>query len=364
MSDSNTAKLSKRSNIASITHPFLSKYSGYAMQITGLVFLLILTLIFALSAGRYPIPFSTVLSILIDNFFELVNQNWKTVEERVVELVRLPRILVAGMCGAALSLSGAALQGMFRNPLVGPQIIGVSSGAAFGGVLAILFMLSDFFIPVLAFAFGVAALLITMGVARAGGGKNVLSLVLGGIVTSAFFASLVSLAKYTADPEDSLPTIVYWLLGSYNESSYKDVLFILVPMLTAGILIYKMRHLINILSLGEEEARSMGINVDVSRWIILLSCAVLIAATVSVSGIVGWVGLIIPHFARMITGANHSRLLPISMLIGAIYMVLVDTIARTASYGEIPIGVLTALLGAPIFGWLLYRTQMKGWSND
>jgi len=358
-----TVPPSKSGNIFAV----FSGRSGYALQIFGLVIILAITLVVALSAGRYPVPFGTVVSILIDNVFSIAaddGSSWKVVEERVVELVRMPRILVAGLCGAALSLSGAALQGMFRNPLVGPQIIGVSSGAAFGGVLAILFLLADFFIPIFAFAFGVLALLITMGVARAGGGKNVLSLVLGGIVTSAFFASLVSLVKYTADPEDVLPTIVYWLLGSYNESSFRDVIFIIVPMLTAGLLIYKMRYLINILSLGEEEARSLGINVDFSRWVILLSSAVIISATVSVSGIVGWVGLIIPHFARMITGANHSRLLPVSMLVGAIYMILVDTIARTASYGEIPIGVLTALLGAPIFGWLLYRTQMKGWSND
>lgn len=337
----------------------------YAGQILLLLVLLAMVIIFALASGRYNVPFSTVLLILTDNIVDMSRdgmKSWKIVEERVVELVRLPRILVAGLCGGALSISGAALQGMFRNPLVGPQIIGVSSGAAFGGVLAILLLLADIFIPVFAFVFGVLALLITMGVAKAGG--NVLSLVLGGIVTSAFFSSLVSLAKYTADPDDSLPAIVYWLLGSFNESSFTDLLYILIPVLTAGVLIFKMRHLINILSLGEEEARSLGINVDLSRWTILLSCAVLISATVSVSGIVGWVGLIIPHFARMVTGANHARLLPVSMLAGAIYMILVDTIARTASYGEIPIGVLTALIGAPVFGWLLYRTQMKGWSND
>lgn len=347
---------------------FSSVVSGtFFWQLSILLVLLLLVMVFALSTGRYNVPFGKVVTILIANIFDISNHaegSWKIVEERVVELVRLPRILVAGLCGAALSISGTALQGMFRNPLVGPQVIGVSSGAAFGGVLAILFMLPDFFVPVMAFFFGLTALMITMGIARAGGGGNVLSLVLGGIVTSAFFSSLVSLAKYTADSDDSLPAIVYWLLGSFNESGYIDVLYLLVPIMTAGVLIFKMRHLINILSLGEEEARSIGVNVDVSRWVVLLSCSVLIAATVSVSGIVGWVGLIIPHFARMVTGANHSRLLPVSMLTGAIYMILVDTVARTASYGEIPIGVLTALIGAPIFGWLLYRTQMKGWSND
>ncbi len=308
MKDTHTQNSTASGSPITMMAPFFAGKSGYFLQILLLFLVLGATLIFALSAGRYPVAFGTVIRILVDNVFSLAaadGSSWELVEERVVELVRLPRILVAGMCGAALSLSGAALQGMFRNPLVGPQIIGVSSGAAFGGVLAILFMFSDFYIPVFAFAFGVLALLITMSVARAGGGKNILSLVLGGIVTSAFFASLVSLVKYTADPDDVLPTIVYWLLGSYNESGFRDVLFILIPMLTAGLVIYKMRYLINILSLGEEEARSLGINVDFSRWVILLCSAVIISATVSVSGIVGWVGLIIPHFARMITGANH-----------------------------------------------------------
>lgn len=367
MSRSSSSEPVNTAQTVGLSRPALSRRRRYSFQIISLVTLLAGVAVFALSAGRYHVPFSTVMRILADNVLPVAGDaapDWKVVEQRVVELVRLPRILVAGLCGAGLSLSGAALQGMFRNPLVGPQIIGVSSGAAFGGVLAILFLLPDVFIPVSAFCFGVLALLITMGVARAGGGRNVLSLVLGGIVTSAFFTSLVSLVKYTADPDDTLPTIVYWLLGSYNESNFRDVIYVLLPMLTAGLLIYRMRYLINILSLGEEEARSLGARVDLSRWMILLASAVIIAASVSVSGIVGWVGLIVPHFARMITGADHSRLLPVSMLVGAIYMILVDTFARTASYGEIPIGVLTALLGAPIFAWLLWRTKMRGWSND
>lgn len=336
----------------------------YRLTLMILAAILAATLIAALSTGRFAIPFASVLAILGDNIIPVVDPNWRQVDERVVELVRMPRILVAGLCGAALSLAGAVLQGLFRNPLVGPQIIGVSSGAAFGGALAILLLVSDLFIPLFAFMFGMAALLITIGLASAGGRRNVLSLVLGGVVTSAFFTSLVSLAKYVADPEDSLPTIVYWLMGSFNESGFRDVLFVAVALATAGLLIYQMRHLINILSLGDEEALSFGVNVNVIRWVLLTCCAILIVATVSVAGVIGWVGLIIPHFARMITGPNHDQLLGVSALTGAIYMIGIDTIARTASYGEIPIGVLTALIGAPVFGWLLYRTQLKGWGRD
>ncbi|WP_216820961.1 FecCD family ABC transporter permease [Photobacterium kishitanii] len=172
------------------------------------------------------------------------------------------------------------------------------------------------------------------------------------------------MVKYVADPNNTLPSIVYWLMGSFNESRYTDVIYILLPLLTVGIIIFKMRYVINILSLGEEEASSMGVNVNFSRWVILLSTAILIAASVSVSGIIGWVGLIIPHFARMIVGSNHGKLIPISMFIGAIYLILVDVFARTVSYGEIPIGVITAIFGAPIFAWLLYKSQLRGWRHD
>ncbi len=344
---------------------FLTGFKKFSIQILLLLIILAAVIIFALSVGRYHVSFSKVIMILVDNIVHITNEaeeHWTTIEEKVVELVRLPRIIVAGLCGASLSITGAAMQGVFRNPLVSPQIAGVSSGAAFGGVLAILLLLPGIFVPAFAFIFGIAALLLTLGISRAGRG-SILSLVLGGIVTSSFFAALVSLVKYVADPDDILPTIVYWLMGSYNESRYIDVLYVGIPMITAGLLLYKMRFVINILSLGEEEARSLNIKVDHSRRIILFCSAILVSATVSVSGIVGWVGLVIPHFARMITGAGHERVLPVSILSGAIYMILVDTIARTATQGEIPIGILTALVGAPVFGWLVYRIQMRGWNN-
>ncbi len=338
-------------------------FKNYSFQVFLLIILLLVVFIFALSVGRYSISLHKVFSILFDNLFQ-VEQSWSSIEEKVIEQIRLPRILVAGICGALLSLSGVALQGIFRNALVGPQIIGVSSGSAFGGVIAMLFMLPSLFIPIFSFIFGLFAILITIFIAKVSGSKNILSLILGGIVSSAFFTSLVSLVKYTADPNETLPTIVYWLLGSYNKTNYIDVLYVFIPLITVGVLLYKMRYLLNILSFGEEEANALGVSVNLCRWFILLSCTVLISATVSVSGIVGWVGLIIPHLARMITGANHSRLLLFALLIGAIYMIIVDTIARTGSYGEIPIGIITSFIGAPLFAWLIYYTKLKGWKND
>ena len=329
-----------------------------SIQIIILSVLLCLIVFIALGVGRYQVDYPKVIAILSSNLFD-IEGSWRAVDERVVELVRLPRILVAGLVGAALSVSGVVMQGMFRNPLVGPDIIGVSSGAAFGGVLAIMLTLPGFMVTVLASVFGLTAIFIALLIAQTGQKTSVLSLVLGGVITGGFFSALVSLAKYVADPDDVLPEVVYWLLGSFNNSNYTGVLHVALPLLGAGFLIYRMRHTINILSLGEEEAISLGVNVVKSRFVLMVLTAVLIAASVSVSGVIGWVGLIIPHFARMICGPNHARLIPVALLVGAIYMILADTVARTVSYGEIPVGVLTALMGAPIFGYLLRRVQSQ-----
>jgi len=331
-----------------------SFFNRLSVQIIVLFCLLFIVLMISLGSGRYSIDYMTVFSILMSNLLE-VQTSWKMVEERIVELVRLPRILVAGFVGAGLAISGAALQGMFRNPLVGPKIIGVSAGAGFGGVLAMLFGLTGTFILGFATIFGIVAIACTLFIARSGHNTSLLALVLGGVVTGGFFTAMISLVKFTADPDDILPEIVYWLLGSFNESGYSDALYISIPLLLAGTIVYKMRHTINVLSLGEEEAHTLGINVKKSRWVLMIMTAIIVAACVSVSGVIGWVGLIIPHFARMVTGSNHARLIPVSALIGAIYMISVDTIARTASYGEIPVGILTALVGAPIFAWLLHK---------
>ncbi|WED23913.1 iron ABC transporter permease [Vibrio sp. JC009] len=344
--------------VPSALSTYKSKLSLLPVQIAILASLLLVTVLVSLGTGRYPIDYTTIVAILSDNIFDITN-HWNPVEERVIELVRLPRIVVAGLVGAALSVSGAVMQGMFRNPLVGPNIIGVSSGAAFGGVLAIMLMLPGILVTVFASVFGLGAIIIALLLARSGQKTSVLSLVLGGVITGGFFSALVSLAKYVADPDDVLPEVVYWLLGSFNNSNYIDTLHVAIPLLFAGTLIYRMRHTINILSLGEEEAVSLGIDVNKSRLLLMLLTAILIAASVSVSGVIGWVGLIIPHFARMICGPNHSRLIPVVLFIGAIYMILADTLARTASYGEIPIGVLTALMGAPVFGYLLRKIQSK-----
>jgi iron complex transport system permease protein len=329
----------------------------------GLVAGLGLTALAALALGRYPIPPERVLAILAGNVLP-VDPAWSTVEEQVVEALRLPRVLVAMTCGAALAAAGVALQGTFRNPLVGPQIIGVSSGAGFGGALAILMTGSQLALMGGAFVFGLLAMAIVLWLSRVGGRSPVLMLVLAGVVTSAMFTALTSLVQYVADPEDKLPAIVFWLMGSFSTAGYDELAWLLPPVLVACGLLFLLRWRINVLSLGDEEAESLGVSVNRARLVIVVCVAAIAAAVVAVAGVVGWVGLVVPHLARMIVGPDHRILLPVSMVVGGGYLVLIDTVARTATTAEIPLGVLTALIGAPVFGYLLKTTQARGWSRD
>ncbi len=328
-----------------------------------LVVLLGLSILVSLGIGRFGVPIDHVFAILLGNVFR-IELTWKPVEERVVELIRMPRILIAALAGAGLAVAGSALQGVFRNPLVGPQIIGVSSGAAFGGAFAILVSESQVLLIGAAFGFGMLAMLVVYTISRQQGRASILMLVLAGIVTSAFFSALVSITKFVADPDDKLPAIVFWLMGSFASSSYEKVLLIGIPVMLGSLVVYLMRFQINVLSLGDEEAQSLGLKVERTRWIVLVAVALISAAVVSAAGIVGWVGLVIPHFARMLTGPDHKALIPAAALIGAIYLIHVDNVARASIAAEIPVGIITALLGAPVFAYLLRRAANKGWSSE
>lgn len=321
-----------------------------------------LSALLALGLGRFEVPPLDVLLILVANVLP-VEPSWPGTAERVVELVRLPRVLSAMIAGAALGMTGAALQGIFRNPLVGPQIIGVTSGAAFGGAFAIFFFGTALALVGSAFAFGLLAVAIVYALARVEGRAPVLTLVLAGVVVSAAFSSLISLLTYLADPNDTLAAIVYWLMGSFATASYKSLGILAASSAISAGLLWLLRFRINVLSLGDEDATAMGISVERSRWLILGAVALAVAGIVSVAGIVGWVGLVVPHIARMIVGPDHRVLLPASLLIGAVYLLLVDTVARTATAAEIPLGILTALIGAPVFGVMLRRLHLKGWGR-
>lgn len=325
--------------------------------------LLFLSALVALGVGRFAISPDKVLGILASHVVPL-DAFWSETEASVVMLARLPRILMAMIVGGGLAMAGAALQGIFRNPLADPQIVGVSAGAAFGGVLALLLLPSSALVMLSAFLFGMIALGMVYWFSHVGGRSLVLMLVLAGVVVGAMFGALVSLITYLADPQDELPAIVFWLMGSFATASYEKVATVAIPVLAGGTLMYLMRFRINVMSLGDEDAETLGINVQRSRWMVLAAVTAITAATVAVAGVIGWVGLVIPHAARMMTGADHRTLLPVSALLGAIYMLLIDSIARSATAVEIPIGILTAIIGAPVFIGLLKRNKLGGWHGD
>jgi iron complex transport system permease protein len=329
----------------------------------GLPSALIVSVLVSLSMGRYPVPVDHVVGIISSRLLPLT-PFWTETEARVVLLVRVPRVLIAAVAGAGLGLSGSSLQGVFRNPLVGPQIIGVFSSAGFGGALGILVFDSAWLTVALAFAFGLGGMLLVYWISRVGGRTPILTLVLAGVIISAFFTALISLVKLVADPYDELPAIVFWLMGSLAAATYDRLFLVALVVGGAGALVYLLRWRINILSLGDEEAQALGVEVEPTRWAILVGVAAVSAAIVSVGGIIGWVGLVVPHVARMLVGPDHRELLPATAMLGATYLVLVDDIARTATAAEIPLGVLTAIVGAPIFGYLLKRMHTRGWVLD
>ena len=320
--------------------------------------LLLLALIAGLTLGRYLIAPTRVLEILFSGSGFDTRDPEAAMAARVIESVRLPRVLLAALIGAGLAAAGAALQSLFRNPLAEPQLLGVSSGAAFGGVLAMLLVGDGQPLVIGALVFGMLALAAVFWLAggkAATAGSGTVLLVLAGIVVSGVFAAGVSLIKLVADPQNQLPAIVFWLMGSLA-TAYRDRLLLALPCVGVGLIaLYGLRFQLLALSLGEEDARGLGVKVALARALTLIAVGLITAASVAVCGIVGWVGLVAPHLIRMSFGADHRNFLLNVMLGGAAYLVLVDTFARAATAEEIPLGVLTALLGAPLFAFLVRR---------
>lgn len=327
--------------------------------------LLVFCAVYSITIGRYDIAMWDVARILWDNVVPTQAPSWNPVQADVVEIIRLPRILAALLIGAGLAISGAALQGLFRNPLVDPSIIGVTSGAGFGGTLAILLVGGGYPVLGASFVVGIGSLLAVKLLASVKGRTSILALVLAGVVVSAFFEAAISIVKLLADPQQKLPAITYWLMGSIAATNYRDLALIALAIVPPSIVIFLLRYQINILSLGEDKARALGAPVERVQWTIFIAVSFISAGVVATSGIVGWVGLVIPHMARALVGPDHGRLLPVSALLGAIYLLLVDNIARTATVAELPIGIITALIGVPVFAVILRRTQSRsGWAHD
>ncbi|MCM3359041.1 MULTISPECIES: iron ABC transporter permease [unclassified Psychrobacillus] len=314
----------------------------------------------SIGVGRYQIDFIVQIQILLSQIVPM-EQTWTNMEETVVMNVRLPRILLAMLIGGGLSIAGAAFQGMFANPLVSPDILGVSAGAGFGASIGILLFGNSFTMQIMALVMGMLAIGFTFLIGGVKRDMPIFMLVLAGVVTSALFQALISLVKFLADPEEKLPAITYWLMGSLGTASYSD-LMIGGPIILVGILIlYVLRWRLNILSLSEEEALSLGVSVNKLKWLVILGATLITAAAVSIAGIIGWVGLIIPHIARMIVGSNNQYVLPASISIGAVYLLFIDNLARSLTAAEIPLSILTAIIGAPFFAYLLRKTG-GGWN--
>jgi iron complex transport system permease protein len=332
--------------------------------IIGLFFLLLLAMVFSLWLGRYPVPVRDIVRIITGTAFGEI-RGYEDVQWIVVEIARLPRILTVTLAGFGLALCGAAMQGVFRNPLVGPEVVGVSSGATVGGVLAIILGLSSLSgIVIMAFIFGTSALAIAFLMSRISGKQDIIGLVLSGVIVSAFFSAMTGLATYLADPDTQLPGIIYWQMGSFADATYPKVAFLAGIVLFSGFLLLGLSWRLNLLALGSDDVRALGMNTDKLRWGVVALVSLIVAAQVAVSGGVGWVGLVIPHFARMAVGPEHSRLLPASSLAGGIYLLMMDNLSRTMTVQELPIGLLTSIIGTPVFAWLFLKMHNKGWQND
>lgn len=332
---------------------------SYALLYVALAASLILVLLWSVASGRYQVPFNTVLSIILSHLVA-VKATWTATEAVVVETVRLPRVLTAAVAGAGLALCGAVLQAIFRNPLVGPQTIGASSGAALGGVTVIYLVGFGPLVQIGAFGGAALALVAVLAFHRSDNLSPILTLVLAGVVVSSFCSALVGLVTYLADPETTLQVIVFWLLGSFASSTWPQFGLVAVCTTFAAAVLIGMRWRVNVLSLGDDEARALGVNPVRDRLILLAAACLAISSQVAVSGTIGWVGLIIPNLARMMVGADNRRLLPVSTLLGAIFLVAADTLARSLTPAEIPVGIITALVGTPIFALLLRRTTRSG----
>ncbi|MDR3192054.1 MAG: iron ABC transporter permease [Treponema sp.] len=321
---------------------------------------LLICLAASLCVGRYPLGVRTILDWLA----ALVSGGGgDRVVSRIILDIRLPRILIAVFAGAALSVAGAAYQGIFRNPMASPDVLGVSAGAGFGAALGILLSLPAPLVQLVSFAFGILAVTASVLIAWVAGRRQniTLVLVLSGMMVSSLFSAFISLVKYLADPNSQLPEITYWLMGSFSAVNKDSLLPAFVSGLIAFLPLMLLRWRINLLTFGEEEARAMGINTAAIRAVAIGCATLLTASVVSIGGQIGWIGLVIPHLSRMVAGPNYLTLLPLSFLAGGIGLLVVDTVARSLIQIELPLSVLTALIGAPFFVFLLIRKR-KGWT--
>ena len=303
--------------------------------------------------GRYPVPFSELCGILWNKFLSIsgagTDKFWTDAMEAAVWNVRLPRVLMSVLVGACLSAAGAAYQGVFQNPMAAPDVLGASAGAGFGAALAIYVGLSSAYITLAAFGMSLLTVVLVFWVSKHAKGERVLGLVLAGIMVSSLFQAGTSFIKLAADPTNKLPQITYWLMGSLSGMDWEDLGFVIWPMLVGLVPLFLLRWRLNVLAMGDDEARAMGVDASRLRIWLIIAATLVTAASVSVSGMIGWVGLVIPHMVRRICGSDYRWLMPGCMLGGGIFLLIVDNLSRNISTSGIPIGILTAFVGAPFF---------------
>lgn len=318
--------------------------------VLGAVFLAVL--LGSLLVGRYALSPGQLVHMLWTRISGGA-ADWPISDDKVVFAVRLPRVAAAALVGAALAVSGAAYQGMFRNPMVSPDILGASTGAGFGAAVAILLGAGYFGISAAAFCCGLLAVAAAWLVSRLSKADQAVALILAGMMISSLFSAGTSFVKLVADTQQQLPAIAYWLMGSLSSIKDKDVVFLAIPVTLGMIPLFFLRWRMNLLTVGEEEAQSMGVNTRRLRGAVIVCATLLTSASVAVSGMIGWVGLVIPHFCRMLFGYDYRRLIPAGALFGAAFLLAVDDIARLVTTGELPLGILTAFVGAPLFLYLI-----------
>ncbi|BDE97811.1 iron ABC transporter permease [Raoultibacter timonensis] len=346
----------------------VKKHSGGRGGFKGAPIIAILTIILvaavlvSFTLGRYDMTVLDVLKVAANQLFGMETFSEST-HITVVTQVRFPRVIAALVIGATLAAAGASYQGLFKNPMVSPDLLGASAGAGFGASFALLMGGNMYVVQLSAFVCGIVAVLLTYFVSTAvsKGDSMTLTLVLTGMVVTALFQAFITMTKYVADPDDKLPSITYWLMGGLSSTRIEDLPMLLAPVIVGIVPMLLFRNQLNALSFGDEEARALGVNTKFIRALFIFCATLVTAASVAAAGMVGWVGLVIPHLARMIVGPNHKVLLPASLLLGALYVLVIDDLCRCLFAIELPLSVLTAIIGAPFFIYLLTRGK-KTWT--
>ncbi len=331
------------------------KRSSRSLAIASLLLLLLL-IVLSIGMGKYQLSPGQVIQVLLSPIRGL-SDSISEMDQRVVFFVRLPRVLAAVLIGAALALSGATYQSLFNNPLVSPDILGVSSGAALGAAVGILLSFHAVGISALAFVVGAVAVFLSIQMARVIGNRSNLSLVLSGIIVGSLMNSLFGFMKYIADPFTELPSITYWTMGSLSYVRWNELLILTVTVIACSIVLYRLSWWLNIASLGSEQAQILGADIGKIRGLAIIAASLLTATSVAVAGNIGWIGLVVPHLSRLMVGPNNRKLIPQTFLLGSIFLLLVDTLTRIISFEEMPLSILTGIVGAPFYAYLLYKQR-------